>query len=170
MSYPVCLEDWLDAVGDADDTVSHEAVLGLRFLIEKHVCTGPENWLADVNAFLVLQPVLTDHGLVELRDVTLDETEVDALAAEVWRRLLAGAAPGWRYAYILKQAIGLPVIADEVAGYLDRRWREDEAVAFLETAPGLSEQRIQRILRSAVEQSPLVFGVQNMMSNILLIM
>lgn len=130
--FPARLLPYLDLIQDEDDTVSDEAALGLRFLIEKHCVTGGDaDWLANVNAFLVPLPAVEERGVAPLVALDLTPEEIGALAHEIFRRLTNGAQPAWRHAYALRHAVNDFTPQAEIAAYLRTRWRDDEAVALL---------------------------------------
>lgn len=129
MRYPSCLDLYLDLIRHADDAVSREAALVLRHLISKHRVTGDAAWLVDVEAFLVPQPDLAAHGVLPVKDLALSEAEILALSDEVFRRVVAGVSPAWRYAYVLKDAGGFPDLDAAIADHIRTHWRADEAVA-----------------------------------------
>ena len=119
----------MNLVQHCDDELSWEASLALKSYFERECITGDISWLSDVESFLVFQENLVrETGVQSIKKLRISPEERDNLAYEVFRRIEGGVPNAWRYAYVLKQAICVPRLQNNVAEYLRKSWRRDEAV------------------------------------------
>ena len=127
--FPEILAKLLDLVQHRDDELSWEASLALKSYFERECVTGDSSWLSDVEAFLKFQDnLIRATGVQSIKELRISPEERDNLAHEVFRRIEGGVANAWQHAYVLKQAICVPGFQDDVAEYLRKNWRKEEAV------------------------------------------
>ncbi len=127
--FPEILSTLLELVQHSDNDLSWKVSLALKFFLERECISGDAEWLSTVEAFLAFEDNLAvTVGSRSIKELRISPKERDNFAYEIFSRIERKATNAWRHAYILKQAICVPGLQDDVVDYLHANWSVDEEV------------------------------------------